>query len=362
MKILVVSNMGPSKSAPNYGIFIENFCKKLSSIGVDYNWIYIKKSNNIFLKTLRYIFYFLRCFFTCLGGKYDYIYVHYLAISSIPVLFANKIKKLTIIGNAHGTDLAPENNIQIKHLKYTKALLNISHTIVVPSKYFKKYLENNFSDMLHGQKIIIYPSGGIDKQTFYVLNDNEKSKAYRNLGLSPNKKYIGYCGRITQNKGIDTLLEAFSKIKNNLDIELIIVGAGEYITTMKAVSDSLGISNKIHLYSMMTQNQLREVYNILELFIFPTERKGESLGLVAIEAMACGVPVIASDFAAPKYYIHDGYNGFKFKMHNSEDLKIKILTLLENKKLKKQMSENAVIFAQKYSSEKIVTILNEIFN
>lgn len=362
MKALVVSNMGPSKNAPNYGVFIENFCKRLNTVGIDYNWIYIKKSNNIFFKMLRYIIYFFRCFFTCLFGKYDCVYVHYLAVSSIPILFVNKIKKLKIIGNAHGTDLAPENTTQIKHLKYTKALLNISSAIVVPSKYFKQYLEDNFSDVLHKQKIIIYPSGGIDEKIFYVLDNNKKSKAYKNLGLSSDKKYIGYCGRIAQNKGIDTLLKAFLKLKDELDIELIIVGSGEYEMAMKEKSDLLGISNKIHFYSMMTQTQLREVYNILELFIFPTERIGESLGLVAIEAMACGTPVIASNFAAPKYYIYDGYNGFKFEMRNSDDLKSKILILLKNQRLKKQMSENAVIFAKEYNTEKTAMILDEIFN
>jgi glycosyltransferase involved in cell wall biosynthesis len=361
MKVLVLSNMGPSWKAPNYGVFIKNFCKRLETLNISYDWIYIKKSNNKIVKLLRYIAYFIKVFFVCLFGNYEYVYVHYLSLSSVPVLYASKLKKIRIIGNAHGSDLAPENDKQRKYDRYTREILKKSEKIVVPSEYFKNYLIQNYALELEQQKIFVYPSGGIDDNTFYILNNKERQDAYRHLNLSSEKKYIGYCGRIAQNKGIDTLLESFTLLKEKCNLEFIVVGSGEYVDTMKKKAEAFDVSSRIHFYPMMTQEQLREVYNLLEMFVFPTEREGESLGLVAIEAMACGAPVIASDFAAPKYYIENGYNGYKFKMGDSVDLSCKILMALQNEEHLKQMRKNAHDFADGFSTENTTNLLRDIF-
>ena len=79
---------------------------------------------------------------------------------------------------------------------------------------------------------------------------------------------------------------------------------------------------------MVSQDELLDIYNSLEVFIFPTYRKSESLGLVGLEAMACERFLIASKNYGPTDYIIDNKNGFMFKPKNEIDLKNKIIHVL----------------------------------
>ena len=101
---------------------------------------------------------------------------------------------------------------------------------------------------------------------------------------------------------------------------------------------------------------------MLDVFVFPTTSASESLGLVAIEAMACGCPVIASDYAAPKYYIVDNYNGYKFRRGDGEELSQKVyLFFSKSQDEKERMSDNALKYSSRYASQNIINDLRIIF-
>ena len=93
--------------------------------------------------------------------------------------------------------------------------------------------------------------------------------------------------------------------------------------------------------------------------MFPTKREGESLGLVPLEAMACGTPVISSDFAAPRYYINDQDNGYKFPV-NDHDTLFGIMRKAISAD-KHRMITNAHATASNYYTEKIRNVLVELF-
>ena len=76
--------------------------------------------------------------------KYDIIYIHYASHSAAPVLIANKLRKLNIYTNVHGSDVVPENASQEKMQKYTKEILKLSSKIIVPSEYFKKLVSEKY--------------------------------------------------------------------------------------------------------------------------------------------------------------------------------------------------------------------------
>ena len=83
---------------------------------------------------------------------------------------------------------------------------------------------------------------------------------------------------------------------------------------------TLGLEEKVIHFPLLPQSSLAYVYNAIEAFVFPTKRKGESLGLVGLEAMACGAPVIGSQIGGLKDYIIDGKNGLFFEPKNVEEL------------------------------------------
>lgn len=363
MKILVVTNMYPDKKHPNYGVFVKKFCEQLSDIDINYDLIKINKTTSKFNKMINYFLFFIKSFFVPIFKSYDYVYIHYVAISGLAVVIARKFKKFKIIANAHGSDIVPENTVQEKKMKNTEKCLLIADKIVVPSDYFKDVITTSYEGKIDVSKIYVYPSGGIDKNTFYKMSVDKIKDACKTYQLNSQKKYYGYCGRIDKNKGIDTLIEAISdKRIIDSDIDFIIVGSGLYNDEMKKLIDKKGLQDRIHCFGMMTQEQLNDFYNIFQCFIFPTERKGESLGLVAIEAMACSTPVIASDFSAPKYYIKDNYNGYKFEVSNIHDLADKIYKLLcLDQDDYKKLCDGAYHTSVCYRRENISGILKQVF-
>ncbi|MGV3240936.1 glycosyltransferase, partial [Streptococcus hyovaginalis] len=136
----------------------------------------------------------------------------------------------------------------------------------------------------------------------------------------------------------------------------------EYSQMLEKIEGN-NLKEEILLMDFLNQEQLRNIYNMIDLFIFPTTREGESLGLVGLEAMACGTPVVGSSMAGPKEYIEHGENGFLFETGNLDDwLKQveKYYNLTKDNKI--LMGENARNTSNLYSKEKVKEQLIRIFN
>jgi glycosyltransferase involved in cell wall biosynthesis len=121
------------------------------------------------------------------------------------------------------------------------------------------------------------------------------------------------------------------------------------------------IAQFINKYDLLPQSALVDIYNIADAFVFPTRREGESLGLVAIEAMACGTPVIACDFAAPKYYVVDDYNGYKFPVNDFERLGCIMNDFVTGVKSKNNLTAGCLETANRFENKSVQIILKEIF-
>jgi glycosyltransferase involved in cell wall biosynthesis len=347
MKILVVSNMFPDTKNPSYGVFVKHFCEQLEMMGIPYSTSVMSKHEKKIGKLFAYLRFYMGTFLKCLFCTYDIVYIHYASHSSVPVLMASKFRKIRIFTNVHGSDVVPENPAQEKMQKYTQAILNRSNKIIVPSVYFKDYVSKKYS--LSAERIFVSPSGGVNEKVFYKENGKN---------VDPVLK-MGYVGRISYRKGWDTLLDACAKL--TIPYVLTIVGNGPEYDTLRQMIDQLDISEKIKLFDLQPQEMLRKLYNDMDVFVFPTEREGESLGLVAIEAMACGTPVIASDFAAPAYYVCDGVNGFKYKCGDPNGLAERIEQFYTlSAEARNSLSIGAISTAHNYAEKEVMKELKNI--
>jgi len=358
MKVLIVSNMFPDEKNPSYGIFVSHFCTQLGKLGIHYDKSVMYKGTNIINKIVNYIRFYSGTFLKCLLYKFDVVYVNYASHSSAPVIAANHLKKMNIVVNVHGSDVVPENAKQEKMQKYTQDILKYSTGVVVPSEYFRQYVHTKYDYKL--ENIFVYPSGGIDPNIFHPVGANLKATYISQFQLSTDKIRVGYIGRISAGKGWDTFIKAVAKLDSN-KYEFILVGSGIKENQLNEQIRQFGIGEKIRRFPLMSQSKLAEMYNCLDVFVFPTEREGESLGLVAIEAMACGVPVISSDYAAPKYYVKDRNNGFKFKMGDECALS-EALTIFANLPEKEGtvLEKGALDTAQNYFVDNILNALDNI--
>ncbi len=305
MKLLVVSNMYPSAAFPSYGVFVKNFTNQLDMLGIAYDLAVMRKGKGKFQKLWGYVSFYASSFLKSLFGKYDAVYVHYASHSSPGILIARKLRKFTVYTNCHGSDVIPENPQQEQMQKYTRRTLALSEKIIVPSAYFKQVVKGKYT--VPDEKLFVCASGGVDTGIFHP-GDYKQNRPFT----------MGCVGRISTGKGWDTLISACSLLDG--EFVLRIVGDGPEKGAMLELIQTLQLQDRIKLEGLLPQSELPRVYHSIDVFLFPTRRAGESLGLVAIEAMACGVPVIASDFAAPAYYIKDGKNGYKFPVEDSKAL------------------------------------------
>lgn len=355
MKILVVSNMFPNKKNPSYGIFVKRFCDDLGRNGIKYDTITITKSKSKLVKLFKYFrFYFLSMIIP-IFKRYDCVYIHYASYSSVGVVLSSFFKKNTIIVNVHGSDVVPENEVQKIMGIFTKKILSISSRVVVPSNYFKRYVIKKYQ--LNDKSVEIYPSSGVDREVFKPLSTEEKKEFQKKFQLESGKINVGFVGRISEGKGWDTYLDAIRVIANsNLEnrFQFILVGSGAQEKSMEKKIRELNSNVHISRFPLLDTEKLMGVYNVLDVLVFPTRREGESLGLVAIEAMSCGTPVIATDFAAPSEFVINGFNGYKFAYKSSESLAEKILKYSELDKLQvKKLEKGSITTANEFDRKKI---------
>ncbi|SHK16712.1 Glycosyltransferase involved in cell wall bisynthesis [Clostridium cavendishii DSM 21758] len=357
----MISNMYPNKKHPSYGVFVKNFEKFAAEQNIDVNSVVMFKANNKVSKILKYMSFYIRVIFKILFSKYDIVYVHFVSMSSIPVLIANKFKKFKIYTNVHGSDVIPKKKSDFKLQKFAKKILKISEVVVVPSNYFKKYIVENFE--IEFERIKVFPSGGIDEKLFVKKGEEYINLKKNEFNIATNEKIYSFVGRIEEAKGWETLIKAIEilKKKNCLEnMRFIIIGNGSENNKFLESLEKSNIKDKIIKINLLDQKELVDIYNISDYFIFPSY--SESLGLVGLEAMACGTPVIGSNISAIREYLINGYNGYLFETKNSNEL-AKILedTLNLNDNQYKALNSNSIVTSQAYYKKNIGNLFNKIF-
>jgi glycosyltransferase involved in cell wall biosynthesis len=193
---------------------------------------------------------------------------------------------------------------------------------VVPSTFFANELLKVSNKNI---TTFIYPSGGVDRSTFMDnrVSNNSVQKSFT----------FGFVGRMEVMKGIFDLLEAFSMLSKTCNnVKLIFVGSGADFVKAQKICSEKGIDNLVSFMGALNGKELVSAYNSFDCLVFPTHFK-ESFGNVAIEAMACGNPVIGARHGAIPEYICDEVNGVTFNPFDVEDLyhKMRWLCSLEPK-------------------------------
>lgn len=209
-------------------------------------------------------------------------------------------------------------------------------------------------------KITVIPPG-VDLSHFYPIPPDE-AKEY--VGVPLEKRILLFVGRIEPLKGIKTLLRAIAILRENgqtgEDLCLAVIGgdledqAGQESGEMKLLME---LRDEYHLQDLVTflgkrsQDSLPYYYSAAEMVIMPSHY--ESFGMVALESMACGTPVIASLVGGLTHLVEDGVTGYHVPVEDPGALSGRIAGLLKDKALRYRMGHDAFAFAKKYSWENI---------
>jgi len=232
--------------------------------------------------------------------------------------------------------------------KSDKLLLNKANKIITVSYQLCNDVKRQYN--ISEEKLITIPNG-IDINKFKPINvDDLREK----LKLDLNEKIILSLGKIVKQKGYHLLLKILPDILRNYNVKLVIVGAGSYLSDLKKMAIKLGIKDRVIFTGKISDNDLLKYYNLADIFAFPTLRM-EGLPLVVMEAMACKVPVVASRIGGIPTVIENEKDGLLIRPNDLEDLKDKILMLLEDEKFAKKIGKNARNkIVKKFSVDKMV--------
>lgn len=358
MKIFLISNAYPSDSDKVYGIFVKNTKEALKHESLNFiaqSCIYGKSKNKLH-KGLKYIKLYFSFLYNVIFKKFDIAYIHFFASYSIPMILLLKIFRKKIVVNIHGADIVMAGYILSK---FQNKLIKYIDLAIVPSIYFSNILQEKIP-AIDKNNIYIYPSGGINTEVFCLKNKYELRKKYS----IKNTFTIGYVSHINDNKGWLEFLNATYRFKNNIveNINIIMVGSGENEDKFEKELDRLSLQNYVIRFKQLEQPILSEIYGIMDIFIFPTKHRNESLGLSGLEAMACGVPVIGSNIAAIPTYLTDGKEGYLVKVGDSNDIYESILKYYNLSDTEKQkIKEHALNKALQYETRKVVLELKNMF-
>lgn len=359
MKLLLVSNMYPSKKYPHYGVFVENTEKVLRRMpGITIGKAVLAKHDGKAAKLWGYLAFYAKTVLLGVFGGYDVLYCHFISHAALPLLVIRALnRKIRFVLNAHGNDVVADEPRDHKWVALSHKAVPLAHRVIVPSAYFRDVMCRDFG--VPAENILVYPSGGINTQVFYP---QDRASLLSKYGLDSGKRYIGYISRIETDKGWDTFLQMAAALRDREDLGFIVVGDGAQRAQFDTMVQELGLTEKIRRYPLLSQKDIAEVYNILEVFCFPTRRKSESLGLVGLEAMACGSTVVASDAGGPSSYMADRVNGFVFRRDSAEDLTRQVLAALSlDDGGKARLQSGMAQTVRQYSKETADGILLEDF-
>lgn len=217
-------------------------------------------------------------------------------------------------------------------------------------------------------------SPGVDLSRFYPIPPDE-AKDF--VGISLEKKMLLFVGRIEPLKGIKTLLRAIGYLQENGDFEkdlcLAVIGGdladrdgneSEEMRILNQLRDEYGLGEMVTFLGKQNQDSLPYYYSAAEMVIMPSHY--ESFGMVALEAMACGTPVIASLVGGLIHLVEDGVTGYHVPVEDPVALSERISGLLRDKNLRYRMGHDAFAFAQKFDwnniTDRIIQIYRELLD
>ena len=191
---------------------------------------------------------------------------------------------------------------------------------------------------VHPHKVWVIPAG-VDLELFRPLN---KSRARQALGLK-EKRIILSVGRMDPLKGLDMLIGAMARMEDATDTRLVVVGGDpgrdRELKRLNTVSAQLGLQDLVSFAGAVDQTELPTYYSAADVFVMPSYY--ESFGLVALEAMACGTPVIASRVGGLRTLVKDGETGYLVPWRCPEPYAQRLDILMANPALRESMGRAA---------------------
>lgn len=294
-------------------------------------------------------------------GNFDIIHAHDWIVA-----FAARTLKYSyrtpLVSTIHATEFGRNSGLHNELQRYISSvewwLTYESWRVICNSRYMKG--EINYIFQLPNDKLQVIPNG-VDINKFDGI---ERDYEFRRNYASDNEKIVMFVGRLVQEKGVSILIDAVPKILHYYnDVKFVIAGKGPQLDYLKDKANQMGIAHKIYFTGYVADDKLLKLYKCADVAVFPSTY--EPFGIVALEGMVSGIPVVVSDVGGLGEIINHGHDGMKAYVGNANSLGDSILSLLYDSQLAQKCVQNAfkkikTVYNWDVISKQVVKLYKEV--
>ncbi len=309
------------------------------------------------------------------GIQYDLIHSHYW-MSGIAAINLQEIWHIPFIHMFHTLGLMKNRIAQSPaeiegdyRIEGERKVIRHAQRLIAATLAEKSQLE--FLYDAPSSKIAVIPPG-VDTSRFYPIPKDEAKEV---IDVPQSSHMILFVGRIEPLKGIDLLIKAIASIQKNGDLEccphsLAIIGGepqaspeemNAEMARLQDMVENLGIKNLVLFLGKQDQKMLPYYYSASEVVVMPSHY--ESFGMVALEAMACGTPVVASQVGGLGFLVRDGETGYVVPGNDVEKLAHYLVKLIKDQQLQAKLGNQSAAYARNYAwsiiTEKIIEVYQQ---
>lgn len=237
--------------------------------------------------------------------------------------------------------------------RWMLATFNRLDAVTAPSKTAADLLR------MHGLRVPVKPvSGGIDLGRFYPDPLVDRKTCREHYGLALDRTVFLFVGRVDEEKRLEVVLRALSRLHRE-DIQFCVAGHGAALDKLKRMAIDLELGQRIHFTGYIPSADLPCLINSCDIFIMPSE--AELLSLASLEAMACGLPMVAANAVALPELVTDGDNGYLFQPGDDADASHCMEKLVDHPELWMEMGAASRDKAKSYSLDTVLQYNEELY-
>jgi len=292
--------------------------------------------------------------FFLLLKDFDVCHVHdFHHFTTLLSVLACKIKRKPIILSYHGINKfgsVVSLLTKIYEVLFLKFIANSVKKVVVASEFSRREVIEKYG--VPEKKVVKIPNFLNISKLKTTTNFKRKYRL---------KRYILAVGRFSKEKGFEYLLKSFKIVsEKEKDVKLVIVGGRRaYMKIISSMVEALGLKDKVLLLSNISDNEIYSAFKGAEFVVIPSIY--EPFGIVALEAMYFGKPVVAFRVGGLREIIKEGVNGILVKERDVEKLSEAIMKVLSDERLKKKLGRNGKLFIKNYDSKKFIDLINNFY-
>jgi len=303
----------------------------------------------------------LRAFLQRDGAGYDLVHSHYWLSAAA----ADQLKARAKVPHVATFHTLGEVKNRARPAEMEPALrLEVERRVVPAADAIVAFTAEEKNNLItiygaHPDKVSIVPCGA-DLGLFHPI---DRGRARTELGIDGHTKVLLFVGRLEPFKGTDILLRATACLADTGDVRLLVLGgdadSADEVTRLRRLSAQLGIEETVAFCGIVEHSRMPVFYSAADICVVPSFH--ESFGLVAVEALACGTPVVASRVGGLATIVSDGETGYLVNQHTPEAFAQRLDLLLSNDGLLRQMGKAAPSSVGQYSWSRVARQILDVY-